>query len=293
MTGDIRNERIQDAVIGVRRRASAKVGSIWWMLPLRGFFAIALFAAGFVHAGDQEAGGMKTIEGSVWYRERVALPPTAKIHAYLEDVARMDAPSDVVATMSIDPRGGPPWSFALPYDPERLHDRGRYVVRVRIEADDRLLFISTESIPAFDRDLGAPLEILVSQVPGSRRAEDTRVPDVSLTETYWKLTELGGQAAALGAGERELHMVLTGEGDRVRGFSGCNRFTGSYELRDGQLRFSQLASTRMACVEGMEQEQRFLDALGRAMRFTIHGDGLTLYSGDEQLILRFEAVALK
>lgn len=236
---------------------------------------------------------MKTIEGSVWYRERVALPPSAKIYVYLEDVARMDVPSDLVATTSVDPRGGPPWSFALSYDPERLHDRGRYVVRVRIEADGRLLFTSTESIPAFDRDLRAPLEILVSEVSGRRRGEDTRVPDVSLTETYWRLVEIDGQAAALGAGERELHMVLTGEGDRVRGFSGCNRFAGSYALRDGQLEFAQLASTRMACVEGMEQEQHFLDALGRTKRFTIDGDGLAIYSGEEQLKLRFEAVALQ
>ena len=119
------------------------------------------------------------------------------------------------------------------------------------------------------------------------------MPDVSLTDTYWRLDELDGQAAGLGAGKRELHMVLTSDGRRVRGFSGCNQFTGSYERNNGRLQFAQLASTRMACVEAMEQEQRFLTALREAYRFTIHGDELALYSGDERLVLRFVAVALQ
>jgi uncharacterized lipoprotein YbaY len=76
--------------------------------------AIALFAAGCAFAGYQEGGGMETIEGSIWHRERVALPLGAKIHVYLEDVARMDVPSEVVTTLSMDFQGGPPWLFALP-----------------------------------------------------------------------------------------------------------------------------------------------------------------------------------
>lgn len=48
----------------------------------------------------------------------------------------------------------------------------------------------------------------------------------------------------------------------------------------------------MACMEGMKQEQRFLEALGEVVRFIISGDSLALYSGDERLILRFRAVAL-
>jgi len=266
---------------------------IWWPFLVRVTLAISLFAVGCAQAGDRERGGMEAVEGSIWYRERIALPPTAKIHVSLEDVARMDVRSEVVAAVSIDPRGGPPWSFALPYDPKKLHDRGRYVVRVRIEADGRLLFTSTEHIPAFERDAAKPLEILVSRVLGGRGGEAAAAPDVSLTETYWKLTELEGEPAALGAGERELHMVLTGEGSRVRGFSGCNRFTGHYERRNGELSFSRLASTRMACVEGMAQEQRFLDALRRTIRFSIQGSRLVLYGGEDRPSMRFMAVALQ
>jgi putative lipoprotein len=271
------------------RPVLAKVfSSVVWLL------AAGMCATGVAYGEDVTAMGMKTIEGSVWYRERMALPPNAEIHIFLEDVARMDVPSEVIATTRIVPQGGQPWAFSLAYDPRKLHDRGRYVLRARIEADGQLLFISTRQIPAFDGNAGSPAEIPVSRVgwtppDGSTSAPN---PDASLTDTYWKLTEIDGQPAALGAGKRELHMVLTSEGARVRGFSGCNRFTGSYELNGDQLRFKALAVTRMACREGMEQEQRFLETLGEVARFTVSGDSLALYTGDERLILRFSVIAL-
>jgi heat shock protein HslJ len=49
----------------------------------------------------------------------------------------------------------------------------------------------------------------------------------------------------------------------------------------------------MACMEGMELEQRFLENLGESIRFTISSGSLALYSGVERLMLRFEAVALQ
>jgi putative lipoprotein len=272
------------------RPVLAKVfSSVVWLL------AAGMCATGVAYGEDVTAMGMKTIEGSVWYRERMALPPNAEIHIFLEDVARMDVPSEVIATTRIVPQRGQPWAFSLAYDPRKLHDRGRYVLRARIEADGQLLFISTRQIPAFDGNAGSPAEIPVSRVgwtppDGSTSAPN---PDASLTDTYWKLTEIDGQPAALGAGKRELHMVLTSEGARVRGFSGCNRFTGSYELNGDQLRFKALAVTRMACREGMEQEQRFLEALRGVVRVTVSGDSLALYTGDERLILRFRAIALQ
>lgn len=114
-----------------------------------------------------------------------------------------------------------------------------------------------------------------------------------LTNTYWKLIELDGQPALPGTNQRELHMVLTSEGNKVSGFSGCNRFMGGYEQSEGQLQFGLLASTMMACMEGMEQEKLFLGTLARAKRFNISGDSLAIYGDEEQLILRFESVYLK
>ena len=135
---------------------------------VRWFLAVTVTLAGVVHAGGPGSGNVEAIEGSIWYRERIALPPSAEIRVLLEDVARMDVPAEVIASTRLKPSGGPPWTFKLPYDPDRLQERGRYVVRVRIEDDGRLLFISTESTPAFGRDPNIPLEIRVSRVPTAR-----------------------------------------------------------------------------------------------------------------------------
>ena len=80
---------------------------------IRWFLAVTVTLAGVVHAGGPGSGNVKTIEGSIWYRERIALPPSAEIRVLLEDVARMDVPAEVIASTRVEPKGGPPWSFSL------------------------------------------------------------------------------------------------------------------------------------------------------------------------------------
>jgi len=117
--------------------------------------------AGF---NEPKATHMGTIEGSVWYRERMLLPHGAKVSITLEDVARADTKSEILAETRFQPQGGPPWAFTLTYDPAKIHEKGRYALRARIALKNKLMFISTEHIPAFDRDSDTPIEIMVSRV---------------------------------------------------------------------------------------------------------------------------------
>ncbi len=242
------------------------------------------------HTQNPGTTAMPKIEGSVWYRERMLLLPNAEVYVALEDVAKMDVPSNVIASTRFTPRGGPPWDFSLAYDPARLHDKGRYALRSRIEVDGRLMFINTEHVPAFDREPGTPAKIMVSRVG---KAPPPMKPKADLVNIYWKLTELKGQPASLGAGQKELHVVFTSEGNRVSGFSGCNRFSGTYAKKGSRLHFGPMAATMMTCVESMQQEQAFLRTIGVTTRYTILNNNLTLYSAAEQVVMRLEAVCLK
>jgi copper homeostasis protein (lipoprotein) len=134
------------------------------------------------------------------------------------------------------------------------------------------------------------IEMLVVDKFGKILADETCLPrsEASLTDIHWKVLELQGRPLKRGGQEREPHMVLASEGDRVHGFAGCNRFFGGFVRNKNTLRFSQLGSTRMACPAGMDQEQLFLAALGRADRYEIHGQVLELYEA-ELLLARFEA----
>jgi len=60
-----------------------------------------------------------------------------------------------------------------------------------------------------------------------------------------------------------LNFSTQGGQRKTNGFSGCNRFTGTYDLTDGKLSFGPLASTRMACAPGPGStlEQPFLQGL--------------------------------
>ena len=98
----------------------------------------------------------------------------------------------------------------------------------------------------------------------------------------WRLVELEGQPSLAGGGAREAHLIFLRDSvDRVGGATGCNSMGGRYTAEGDRIRFADLFSTKMACVEEerMRQETRFVGVLGRADRYAISGDTLTLSEG--------------
>lgn len=75
----------------------------------------------------------------------------------------------------------------------------------------------------------------------------------------WELTELDGEAVASQGKAPNLRFDLH-EG-QVSGFGGCNRISGPVTMEGNQVRFGNLASTKMAC-PSMKLEDMFLKALG-------------------------------
>ena len=112
-----------------------------------------------------------------------------------------------------------------------------------------------------------------------------------LIGTYWKLIELFGEpATAHENSEREAHIIFS-EDNHVSGDAGCNRFAGSYQLEDSnKITFSQMAVTRMMCLDGMETEDKFLQVLNTANSYTIKGDILSFSNAEVTSLARFVAV---
>lgn len=74
---------------------------------------------------------------------------------------------------------------------------------------------------------------------------------------------------------------------RVGGKASCNNFMSGYELTGEGLAFGQTATTMMACVPAlMQQERRFLDALEAVRRFDFNQDGALVLQGDDGHSLR-------
>jgi uncharacterized lipoprotein YbaY len=113
--------------------------------------------------------GMKTLSnlnGTVAYRQRIALPPNAIIEVSLQDVSKADAPAEVLDSVKIPSAGRQvPIPFILHYDPAQIDERYTYTVSARITVDGVLTWISTTQNPVLTR--GAPtdnVEIIVEQV---------------------------------------------------------------------------------------------------------------------------------
>jgi heat shock protein HslJ len=88
-----------------------------------------------------------------------------------------------------------------------------------------------------------------------------------LDDTQWQLsTWTDGTGRARQIPETTpvtLNFSTDGGQRRANGFSGCNRFAGTYDLTDGKLSFGPLGGTRMACASGPGStlEQPFLKGL--------------------------------
>lgn len=129
------------------------------------------------------------------------------------------------------------------------------------------------------------------------RAGDGRLPAHAvgspLRNTYWKLTHLGDPSTRTAERQREAHLIFSAHTMRVSGSGGCNRIMGGFDLDGDKLHLSRMASTRMACLEDMEQEQRFLQSLSAVERYRINGDHLELLDASGAVVARFMAVALR
>ncbi len=94
-----------------------------------------------------------SVTGSITYRERIALPPTAQVEITLADVSLMDAPSKTLARQSFTADGRQvPFAFTMTVDQRPLDPRHSYAVSARItDATGKLMFITdTRNSVAFD-----------------------------------------------------------------------------------------------------------------------------------------------
>jgi putative lipoprotein len=237
----------------------------------------------------------RAVQGTATYRERIAMPPNAAFEAILEDVSRGGARAEVIAQVRNEQPGNPPIPFTIAYDRARIDPRRSYSVRGRILVDGRLWFTTEQQYPVLTRGHGSVASLQLRRVSGSSPAVPLpRMPSVApLENTYWKLTQLGSAWIAAAPQQREAHFILHPANRSVSGSGGCNRLTGSYELTGNRISFRKVASTMMACVDGMDMELPFLKALGRVNQWTIAGQQLELFDAAGTMLARFEAVYLR
>jgi putative lipoprotein len=234
--------------------------------------------------GEQAAMSKETrsVSGTVAYRERMALPADAVVQVQLSDVSRQDAPAPVIAETTFTAGGRQvPLPFELRYAAEQIESSHSYAVRATIRQEGMLLFTTDAVHSVITRGNPEKVDLMLVRTRGEAPVGPT---SGGLVGTAWQLEDLGG-AGVIDNSMTTLEFI---EAARVGGRGGCNRFFGSVEITGESIKFGQMGSTQMACVEAlMNQEGRYLKALGAAERYALNGDQLLLYSKGFDKPLRF------
>ena len=226
-----------------------------------------------VGQGPQAA--MLSISGRLTYRERVALVPGTVALVEVRDASAADGA--VVAEQRIDLSGKQvPIPFEVVVDRSKL-SAGKYSVRgmlldgVRPAWTSDPMMIDTASK---DIDVGT---VNLTRV-GTQPPAETSV----LQGTTWVVEYMAG--TALVPGSRVT--LMFGSDGRVSGNASCNAYNGSYAQTAEGVSFTQMATTRKACLapELSTQEAVFLEMLPAVTRFDLDSGTLTLRTADGRAI---------
>ena len=116
-----------------------------------------------------------------------------------------------------------------------------------------------------------------------------------LVDRHWKLVELNGQKVEYDKkkGNQPYIILRPDEDNKVYGHAGCNRFFGTFELKEGgQIVFSQMGATKMYC-PNMKTEDAFLKVFNTVDNYSLDGETMTLNKAKMAPLAKFEVAYFK
>jgi putative lipoprotein len=241
--------------------------------------SLQIIAALFVTAlwTTQSAAGA-TITGTAFYRERIAPGQSVVLEIALTDASA----ATPIAALTMTNPGDAPYSFALDYDPSRIDNNHAYEIRATLLADGRPIFATDRAIGVLTRGHGSHATLVLR----STSAAPSGAP--LLEGTVWKLASLPNEAVSVDA-PHPPNLVLHANGHEISGSGGCNGIGGKYILNGASIQFSQIVTTMMACLQGMQTEHAFVFALPKVDHWLIAANTLELFDKNNLLLATFAA----
>lgn len=135
------------------------------------------------------------------------------------------------------------------------------------------------------------LVILLLTIAGSSLAGCTsKTPvmeqkvDAEIVTGSWQVEDIN-QAGII---DSTMITITFSESGRIKGYTGCNQYTGQVITKQSAFTTSQIASTYRGCAPAIaKQEQRFLSALNDAKSYKIGSENqLVIYDASHQPILK-------
>ncbi|WP_374665521.1 META domain-containing protein [Acinetobacter sp.] len=111
-----------------------------------------------------------------------------------------------------------------------------------------------------------------------------------LQNKTWIATQIGNTEIQTSPSSRNIPSIQFDEATkRVSGSDGCNRLTGAYAAGNDTLNMSQLASTRMACLNNGDLAQKYNEALSKVTHYQVFGKTLKLMDRHGNLLIQYES----
>ncbi len=124
------------------------------------------------------------------------------------------------------------------------------------------------------------------QAPSQQMTENLQ----QLQNRAWIATQIGNTEIKAPPAAHSLPSIQFDEASkRVSGSDGCNRIMGAYTAGHDTLQLSQMASTRMACINSGGIDQQYNEALAKVTHYQVFGKTLKLLDRHGNLLIQFES----
>lgn len=272
--------------------------SSWYFLLAAALCSPVIARSSDVLAPNSEIREFILVEGSVAFASASTMPPHALLSVRVEDVSRADAPAQSIGEFK-QPLGAQrsPIPFLIKVPAQLIDARHSYSVRATLNWNGKLQFTSTRHNLVLTRGAGNTVEVQMEAIKPTTKQQSEKItaqaaPAIApLQGTFWKLIQIAGKAMPGHEGQasgmhktRDIGILLDSHGQRLSGFSGCNRLMGTYQVDQQALTFTELGGTRMACpAASMALEQQVLQLLRGTQAFRIDRQDLVLTDGANEL----------
>ncbi|MBQ4616287.1 MAG: META domain-containing protein [Mailhella sp.] len=215
------------------------------------------------------------LEGTLFYRERLMLPPEVCVSVQLRPLKKNNVAGKSIAFA--DGRAG--LGFKVYYLASDMDDMARLEAAVHYGNEPLFATPDTEIVSLEEK----PSVLLHHAVP-------SRKDSLPLAGTYWRLKELDGKKAEHFTGQPEAHLILRDKGEAM-GSDGCNNFFMDWKTEGESITFAPGGATLRICPSGEEQALKLMQMFPSVQKWNISGSRLELHSADK-LEAVFEAVEM-
>ena len=217
---------------------------------------------------------VKSLEGTLFFRERMLLPPEVAVNVQLKGTEGAVIGKSIASTS-----GHAELVFCVDYLASDIKKEA--VIEAAVFYGSEPLFASPEgTVVKLDE---RPAVLLHHAVPSQAK-------ELSLKNTYWRLKELDGKPAEHFADQPEAHLILQRAG-QATGSDGCNNFFMNWEGEGESIGFQPGGATLRICPNGAEQSQKMLQMFPSVKSWNISNGQLELRS-EEKVAAVFEAVEM-